>query len=243
MPALFTSTSIRPNRASTPATIRSNAAGSARSVPTACNTPRTWHARAAAATSASPSALRSTPATSMPAISSPSVIARPNPLAAPVTIATGPFSDIGIASVLRGRVLQNQPPRSRGGQPDAHRRSDTHFALDRQLAAMAVDDMLHDGQPKPGAAHRARPASVHAVEPLRQPRQVLTRNAVPLIGDRHNHPRPHRPAWPRRRLGRQPHRAALTPILYGVVQQLLRDLGQLVDVAQHRRQPPHHRQI
>jgi len=49
------------------------------------------------------------------AVSSPSVIARPNPLAAPVTIATWQFSVIGVASVLRGGVFQNQPLRSRGG--------------------------------------------------------------------------------------------------------------------------------
>ena len=85
MPALFTSTSIRPKRLSTAETIASNASGRARSAGMVCIVPGL--SCTVAASAASPASLRSTAATSMPAPSRPSVIARPMPLAAPVTIA------------------------------------------------------------------------------------------------------------------------------------------------------------
>ena len=118
MPALLTSTSIP---AELPehvlATMRSNASGSARSAPTACSTPRAWRSRAVSATPASPSVLRSTPATSKPAVSSPSVIARPSPLAAPVTIATCLSAvAIGVSSGCRccREWLPRRPDKARG---------------------------------------------------------------------------------------------------------------------------------
>lgn len=89
MPALFTSTSIRPSRACTSAT----------KVPTASQSP-TWHAMpkavepvacsTSAATWSQVSCLRLETTTVAPAAARPSTIARPIPLVEPVTMATRP---------------------------------------------------------------------------------------------------------------------------------------------------------
>ncbi len=163
MPALFTSTSILSKRLSTAETISSNASGRARSAGMVCIVPGL--SCTVAASAASPASLRSTAATSTPAPSSPSVIARPMPLAAPVTIAIFFSPAMAVSSVFttvncraRSPAAQRQSrrlrrhvgrdrPRNCLRQPDADGRAAPFFALDRQLPAMPVDDVLDDGEP------------------------------------------------------------------------------------------------
>ena len=85
MPALFTRTSIRPDRLSAAWTMCSNESARDRSAGWGINRPASPSADFATAPSAS--AARSTASTSIPLVANPSAIARPMPLAAPVTIA------------------------------------------------------------------------------------------------------------------------------------------------------------
>src|SRR5207247_1403985 len=85
MPALLTSTSIRPSLSTAAATIRSKESGCVRSAGRGRSDPGLPAATGASATSAV--AFWSTATTSMPLSTRPSAMARPSPLAAPVTIA------------------------------------------------------------------------------------------------------------------------------------------------------------
>src|SRR5258708_9289299 len=68
-------------------------------------------------------------------------------------------------------------------QVDGEGRALAELGIDGERAAMAVDDVLDDREPEPGAAERARAAGVDAIESLGQPRQVLARDPLPLVGD------------------------------------------------------------
>src|SRR5216684_3680778 len=56
-------------------------------------------------------------------------------------------------------------------------------AFDAEPAAMAVEHVLDQRKPEPGAALGAALADVDAIEPLGQPRQMLRRNARPVIAN------------------------------------------------------------
>ena len=58
------------------------------------------------------------------------------------------------------------------------------LALDVEPAAMAVDDVLDDGEAEPGAAQLARAGGIDAVEALGQARQMLARDAVAVVAHR-----------------------------------------------------------
>ena len=53
---------------------------------------------------------------------------------------------------------------------------------------MALDDVLDDGQAKPGAAGLAAAGRVHTIETLRDSLQMLARDAMTVIGDREDDP-------------------------------------------------------
>src|SRR5262249_21626690 len=50
---------------------------------------------------------------------------------------------------------------------------------------MAVEDVLDERKPKPGSALRAAVGHVNAVKSLGEPRQMLGRNARPIVAYRH----------------------------------------------------------
>ena len=111
---------------------------------------------------------------------------------------------------------------------------------DAQLAAMAVYHMLDDGKAKTGATLLQRGNAWNAVEPLGEPRQMLTWNArtVVLDGDL-NHGR----GAILHTLQRDVNRAAGPAVLDRVVQQVDKNLRKLVAVAKngcaaHARGPP-----
>src|SRR6185437_16366825 len=58
------------------------------------------------------------------------------------------------------------------------------LALDFQQAAMMIDDVLDDGEPEAGAAQRARPRRVDAVETLGEAREMVARDPLALVADR-----------------------------------------------------------
>src|SRR5690606_34938149 len=59
-----------------------------------------------------------------------------------------------------------------------------HLRLDDQPAAMAVEDVVHDGQPQPGAAQIAAARRVDPIESLGQARQVIARNTLAMVAYR-----------------------------------------------------------
>jgi len=70
-------------------------------------------------------------------------------------------------------------------QEDGEHRAGAEGALDVEKTAMAVEDVLDDREPEPGAAHFARPRGVDAVEPLGQSRQMLAGDALALVTHGH----------------------------------------------------------
>ena len=71
-----------------------------------------------------------------------------------------------------------------GRQTDRECAALARLAFDPQLAAVAVDDMLDDGEAQPGAADRPRARRIDAVEPFGQARDVLAWDALALVLDR-----------------------------------------------------------
>src|SRR3546814_4532476 len=53
---------------------------------------------------------------------------------------------------------------------------------------MALDEVLDDGEAKPGATGRAAAAGIRAVEALGDAGQVLGRDAIALVANRDEHP-------------------------------------------------------
>jgi hypothetical protein len=82
-----------------------------------------------------------------------------------------------------GQLFRGRADLRDGRQVDAERRPLARRALDRQAATVAVDDMLDDGEPKPGAGPLARLLPLHPVEPLGQPGQVFPGDARASVGD------------------------------------------------------------
>src|SRR5690606_14826538 len=66
---------------------------------------------------------------------------------------------------------------ARGREMAAERAAATFAALDRQRAVVPLQRVLHDREPQAGAAGRARAARIDAIEALRDPRNLLLRNA------------------------------------------------------------------
>ena len=83
---------------------------------------------------------------------------------------------------VAGSDLRRQLCARRSTQPDRDGRSEPLLALDQQMAEVAVDDVLHDGEAQPRPAYGARAAPIHAVEAFGQPRKVRARNARPVVG-------------------------------------------------------------
>src|SRR5215469_12366979 len=113
-----------------------------------------------------------------------------------------------------------------------------HLAVDLESAAVAADDVLDDGKPEARTPEITGAGRIHPVEALGQPRQMLTRDAFPLIDDSDRH-RGSRRRHRRRRFagpGEHPDGAAGAAIFQGVVDQVLEQLDQLVLVALDRRQ-------
>ncbi len=64
-------------------------------------------------------------------------------------------------------VCVSEPRRDTDGRkPDADGRANAFLALDQQLPAMTVYDVLDDRQSEPGATHSSGTALVDTVEPL-----------------------------------------------------------------------------
>src|SRR5260221_6370041 len=150
MPALLTRMSIRPAWPSTVDLIVSAALASLKSARTGIRLPVAFAAVAAPLSSSSHAASLSTAATSMPAFNNPSVIARPMPLAAPVTIATwrspAMASSFGcrLNRVSQARaapsMLDYRSPEQGSAMADTNPEIDRHYGrgglLERLLAAL-----------------------------------------------------------------------------------------------------------
>ena len=113
---------------------------------------------------------------------------------------------------------------------------------------MAVDDVLDDREAKAGAAHLARAGGVDSVEALGEARQVLARNAVAPIAYRNRDRRRCRAVGlhPAGTLGDHGDLGPRPAVFDGVVEEVLKQLGQFVAIAQdigqivgHGQRDPH----
>src|SRR5215204_3982947 len=82
-----------------------------------------------------------------------------------------PRSGVPLWAAVGGQLRERHP----------EGRAPAKLALDRDPPAMAGDDVLHDGEPEPGAALLAALDNVGAVEAFGQARQVLGRDAGAMI--------------------------------------------------------------
>ena len=86
------------------------------------------------------------------------------------------LSCIGEARVLLGGGAELLKAR-REGRAGAEARGDA------QIPAVAVHDVLDDGEAEPGAAFLAARGGIDPIEALGEPRQVLRRDPRPVVGD------------------------------------------------------------
>src|SRR5262245_25914899 len=96
---------------------------------------------------------------------------------------------------------------------------------------MALDDMLDDGETKPGAAGLAAPRGIDAVKALGDSRQMLARNARAIVCHGEGDPRP----ASRRR---QPHSRAgsAAAVAHCIAEEVVDYLKELRPVAADRRE-------
>ena len=107
---------------------------------------------------------------------------------------------------------------------------------DGKLAAVPIEDVLDDGEPKTGAALLPARRHVDPVEPLGQARQMLGRDAGPII-DHGDGVAPGLAAERGDVLGLDLHMAAALAVFERVLHQVLEHLKQLVAIAAHDRRP------
>ena len=67
------------------------------------------------------------------------------------------------------------------GNDEPERRALPFHGLDRDLAAVRLDDVAHDGEPEPGSTGRAAARLIDAVEALEDPFEVAARDPDALI--------------------------------------------------------------
>ena len=106
------------------------------------------------------------------------------------------------------------------------------LALDLQIAAVGLGDVLDDGEAEAGAAELPGTRLVHAVEPLGEPGQVLFRDAAARVRHGQRHPGRAVAVRPLFEACTDPHLAAVGGVLEGVVDQIDEQLLQAIFVAQ-----------
>src|ERR1700730_4268152 len=136
-------------------------------------------------------------------------------------------SSIGVGALNHGAVR---------AQEDGEHRAGAEGALDVEKSAVAVEDVLDDREPEPGPAHFARAGGVDAVEPLGQPWQMLAGDAFALIthSNRYKGGAPGTAAAigrPSPVRGRYRDLAAGAAVFDRIVEEVLKELGELVAVA------------
>src|SRR5205814_6529497 len=95
-----------------------------------------------------------------------------------------------------------------------------------ERAPVPLDDMLDDGETKTRAGGFAAARRIDAVEALRDTRQMLSRDAGTMIGDRQRDPAA---AAPRGNL--DPRVGPVAAVAHGIAEQIVDDLDQLCSIA------------
>src|SRR5436190_17266322 len=81
-----------------------------------------------------------------------------------------------------GRTKRPAPDLGGDGQANADAGADADCAAQVEGAAVALDDVLDDGEAKAGAAGFAAARRIDAVEALGHSRQMLARDSGPVVG-------------------------------------------------------------
>src|SRR5207302_5405143 len=145
-----------------------------------------------------------------------------------VPLSRGGRYQSGVTRARRGDEVSLTEGRPRGEEAEAHHRSAARLALDRELAAVGEDEVLHDRQPEAGPAELTGAGAVDPVEALGDAGQVGGRDADPGIRDPDldqrgpDAARTHRDAAAGRR------------VLHAVVDEVDEDLGEPVAVGPDR---------
>src|SRR6476620_7808271 len=93
-----------------------------------------------------------------------------------MTVQATDFTD-ELSSSLRQAVNQWQPHRKGGASPS--------LALDRELSAVAIEDVLDQRKPEAGATFGTALGHIDPIEALGEPRNVLGRNARTVVAYGH----------------------------------------------------------
>src|SRR5687767_13124934 len=96
---------------------------------------------------------------------------------------------------------------------------------------MPIHNVLDDREPQAGAAPLAAAFDVHAIETLGQPRDRLAGYPLPLVCDSHEDLSALAPALRCNPAERHPYGAVLAPVFDGVVNQILKNLRELIAFA------------
>src|SRR5690348_18480232 len=83
--------------------------------------------------------------------------------------------------VVNRMGLAGLPRRAGGGEHEPDRRPLARRTLRLHPPALGLHQMLHDGEPQPGAPLVARAAGIGAVEPLEDAGEVLGRDAAARV--------------------------------------------------------------
>src|SRR5271169_675915 len=147
--------------------------------------------------------------------------------------AAGPVS-------FRSRPATQTRGRCCGGvraQEDGEYRTGAGGAFDIKKAAVTIEDVLNDCEPQSGSAHIARARGVDAVEALGQARQVFARDTLSTVahGYRNEGALSAITTIGRPNAGRGGDRdlAGGAAVFDAVVDEILKNLGELVAIAQH----------
>src|SRR6266571_695150 len=131
------------------------------------------------------------------------------------------------------------------GMPELHRRRDrlrrqrdgeverrpvANCALDAELAAVHLHDLLNDRQPEPSPGDRLGRAAAHAAEALEDVDDLVRRDAKPGVGNGDQRITALGSAG-------DGHRATLWRVLHSVADEVAHDLDQPVAVSGHDRKP------
>src|SRR5215471_21290001 len=131
-------------------------------------------------------------------------------------------------------------------QKDSENRPCARRAVDLEKAAMVIEDVFHNRQAEPRAAHLAGAGRVDAIKTFGQPRQMLARDALAMISDRYRDERRRAgitTGTPPFGIGADRDLGSRAAVFDRVVDQILKHLREFVMVADNSRNVGRQREV